>query len=231
MARALFIATFFFTMTPLLISLQWLLGKLNLLGWGFIASNYYRALCSLLRIRVRVNGEPVRRRAVLFVSNHVSRADILVIGSIAPVPLSPNARSQTGRSSVLPPRLSGRCSSIAHAGIKPAMPWARSSSASRTVPRSRCSRKEPQATAIACCRSALPCSAQWRKQPAVAASTAFWFSRCQFVTPANTDRKAMTKRPEDTVRRLFAAALRGRQLGVEPLTRAAFIFGGAPGRS
>lgn len=85
MARALFIATFFFTMTPLLISLQWLLGKLNLLGWGFIASNYYRALCSLLRIRVRVNGEPVRRRAVLFVSNHVSWADILVIGSIAPV--------------------------------------------------------------------------------------------------------------------------------------------------
>ena len=31
MARALFIAAFF-TMTPLLISLQWLLGKLNLLG-------------------------------------------------------------------------------------------------------------------------------------------------------------------------------------------------------
>jgi 1-acyl-sn-glycerol-3-phosphate acyltransferase len=85
MARALFIAAFFFTMTPLLISLQWLLGKLNLLGWGFIASNYYRALCSLLRIRVRVNGEPVRRRAVLFVFNHVSWADILVIGSIAPV--------------------------------------------------------------------------------------------------------------------------------------------------
>ena len=85
MARALFIAAFFFTMTPLLISLQWLLGKLNLLGWGFIASNYYRALCSLLHIRVRVNGEPVRRRAVLFVFNHVSWADILVIGSIASV--------------------------------------------------------------------------------------------------------------------------------------------------
>jgi len=47
----------------------------------------------------------------------------------------------------------------------------------------------------------------------------------------DTDRKAMTKRLEDTVRRLFAAALCGRQLGVEPLTRVAFIFGGAPGRS
>jgi lyso-ornithine lipid O-acyltransferase len=85
MPRALFIAAFFFTMTPLLISLQWLLDKLNLPGWGFIASNYYRVLCSLLRIRVRVVGAPMRSRAVLFVSNHVSWADILVIGSVAPI--------------------------------------------------------------------------------------------------------------------------------------------------
>ncbi len=54
-------------------------------GWGFIASNYYRVLCALLRIRVRVNGAPLRDRAVLYVSNHVSWADILVIGSLAPV--------------------------------------------------------------------------------------------------------------------------------------------------
>ena len=85
MARALFIAAFFFTMTPLLILIQWLLGKLGLPGWGFIATGYYRLLCSLLRIRVRVSGVPVRNRAVLFVSNHVSWADILVIGSLAPV--------------------------------------------------------------------------------------------------------------------------------------------------
>ncbi len=85
MIRALFIAFFFFTMTPLLISIQWLLGILNLPGWGFIASNYYRVLCSLLRIRIRVNGAPVRDCAVLYVSNHVSWADILVIGSLSPV--------------------------------------------------------------------------------------------------------------------------------------------------
>ena len=85
MARALFIAAFFFTMTPLLISVQWALGKLGLPGWGFIASNYYRVLCSLLRIRVRVHGAPMRDRDVLYVSNHVSWADILVIGSVAPV--------------------------------------------------------------------------------------------------------------------------------------------------
>lgn len=85
MLRGLFIAAFFCTMTPLLISLQWLLGKLGLPGWGFIASNYYRVLRALLRIRVRVVGTPVRDRAVLFVSNHVSWSDIVVIGSIAPV--------------------------------------------------------------------------------------------------------------------------------------------------
>jgi 1-acyl-sn-glycerol-3-phosphate acyltransferase len=85
MARALFIAAFFFTMTPLLISIQWLLSKLWLPGWGFIASTYYRLLCSLLRIRVRVQGTPAHDRGVLYVSNHVSWADILVIGSLAPV--------------------------------------------------------------------------------------------------------------------------------------------------
>jgi 1-acyl-sn-glycerol-3-phosphate acyltransferase len=85
MLRALFIAAFFFTMTPLLISLQWLLNKLKLPGWGVIAVAYYRILCALLRIRVRVVGEPVRERAVLFVSNHVSWVDILVIGSVEPV--------------------------------------------------------------------------------------------------------------------------------------------------
>ncbi len=85
MIRGLFIGTFFFTMTPLLISIQWLLDKLHLPGWGFIATHYYRVLCRLLRIQVRVVGDPVHDRAALFVSNHVSWVDIVVIGSIVPV--------------------------------------------------------------------------------------------------------------------------------------------------
>jgi 1-acyl-sn-glycerol-3-phosphate acyltransferase len=85
MIRAIFIAVFFFTITPPLVSLQWLLGKLRLPGWGAISANYYRVLCKLLRIHVRVIGEPVRDHTVLFVSNHVSWADIVVIGSLAPV--------------------------------------------------------------------------------------------------------------------------------------------------
>jgi len=85
MGRGLIVATIFFTMTPLLIAAQWLLVKLRLPGWGVIGVYYYRFLCLGLRIRVRVVGEPVRDRAVLFVSNHVSWADILTIGSITPI--------------------------------------------------------------------------------------------------------------------------------------------------
>jgi 1-acyl-sn-glycerol-3-phosphate acyltransferase len=83
--RAVLIAAFFFAMTPLLISLQWLLEKLHLPGWGFIACHYYRVLRAMLRIRLRVEGNPVRGRAALFIANHVSWVDIVVIGSIAPV--------------------------------------------------------------------------------------------------------------------------------------------------
>jgi 1-acyl-sn-glycerol-3-phosphate acyltransferase len=85
MLRCLLIAALFFTATPLLIAVQWLLEKLNLPGWGGIATTYYRLLCWALRIRIRVVGQPVRDRAVLFVSNHLSWADILVIGTLGPV--------------------------------------------------------------------------------------------------------------------------------------------------
>jgi lyso-ornithine lipid O-acyltransferase len=83
--RGLLIGAVFFTVTPVLISIQWLLGKLHLPGWGFVSSKYYRVLRALLRIRVRVAGEPVRDCPVLFVSNHVSWVDIIVIGSLAPI--------------------------------------------------------------------------------------------------------------------------------------------------
>lgn len=52
MIRALFIAALFFTMMSLLISIQWLLGKLGLPGWGFISCNYYKVLRALLASRL-----------------------------------------------------------------------------------------------------------------------------------------------------------------------------------
>jgi 1-acyl-sn-glycerol-3-phosphate acyltransferase len=85
MARGLLIAAIFFTMTPVLISAQWLLDKLGLPGWGTIATSYYRVLCRLLRLHIRVVGEPVPDRAVLFVSNHAFWLDILAIGTVVPV--------------------------------------------------------------------------------------------------------------------------------------------------
>jgi 1-acyl-sn-glycerol-3-phosphate acyltransferase len=85
MLYSLFIAVFFFTMTPLVIAVQWTIGKLGLPGWGTVAAGYYAVLCKLLRFKIRIVGVPIRDRAVLFVSNHVSWADILVIGSIAPI--------------------------------------------------------------------------------------------------------------------------------------------------
>ena len=85
MLRPLLVALFFFTLTPLLIGAQWLLDKAGLPGWGVIAVRYYRTLCWVLGLRVRIVGEPVRDRAVLFVSNHNSWADILAIGSVMPI--------------------------------------------------------------------------------------------------------------------------------------------------
>src|SRR3974390_3585953 len=103
MARALLVATFFFTMTPLLITAQWLLIKLGLPGWGAIAVNYYRVLCWVLGLRVCVVGKPVRDHAVLFVSNHVSWADILAIGSIMPIAFFSQAENpKTGRVCLAP---------------------------------------------------------------------------------------------------------------------------------
>ncbi len=45
---------------------------------------YHRGLCRLLGIKVEVRGEAVQTRPVLFVSNHVSWLDILVLTSALP---------------------------------------------------------------------------------------------------------------------------------------------------
>ena len=83
--RVFFVSAVFIVMTSALIAVQWLLLKLNLPGWGFFAVRYYRVICASLGIRVHVIGKPVSGKPVLMIGNHVSWADILVIGSIAPV--------------------------------------------------------------------------------------------------------------------------------------------------
>jgi len=279
MLRALFIAAFFFTMTPLLISLLWVLGKLNLPGWGFIASNYYCVLRSMLRIRVRINGEPVRSRALLFVSNHVSWADIIVIGSLSPVAfvakrevaswplIGITARMQrtvfvdrarrhrTGDAvAEIARRIASGTSVVLFAE-------GTSSDGNRVLPfRSALLGAVEEAAGrggtegfpiqpMSICytgQHGIPMGRQHR--PLVA-----WYGDLDFIphikafiergavdvlvtygqpvtADTGADRKAMTKRLEDTVRRLLTGALRGRPPAAEPSDQGAIIFGQGPAK-
>ncbi|HWM83041.1 MAG TPA: lysophospholipid acyltransferase family protein [Pseudolabrys sp.] len=85
MLRSLFVGVVFFTTVAMLATVQWLLKTFKLPGRGRIAVAYYGFLCRLLGIRVRVVGTPVLDRPALMISNHTSWADILAIGSTAPV--------------------------------------------------------------------------------------------------------------------------------------------------
>ncbi|HZP76189.1 MAG TPA: lysophospholipid acyltransferase family protein [Pseudolabrys sp.] len=85
MLRSIFVASYFFSMTPLLIAAQWAFARLRLPGRGTIAVVYYKALCRVLGLRVRVIGVPITEHPVLMVSNHQSWADILALGSITSV--------------------------------------------------------------------------------------------------------------------------------------------------
>lgn len=85
MMRGLFVAAIFFPTVLALLATQWVLQKLGIPGWGRLATGYYRFLCKLLRVRVHVEGDLLRDRPVLLVGNHTSWADILTIGSVAPV--------------------------------------------------------------------------------------------------------------------------------------------------
>lgn len=83
--RVFLVSAGFIVATSVLIAVQWLLLKLRLPGWGFLAVGYYRLICALLGIRVHVVGKPLSGKPLLMIGNHVSWADILVIGSILPV--------------------------------------------------------------------------------------------------------------------------------------------------
>jgi 1-acyl-sn-glycerol-3-phosphate acyltransferase len=61
------------------------IGLLFRRGWtARLPLFYHRHCCRLLGLKVRRIGQPVAARPVLFVSNHVSYADITVLGSLIP---------------------------------------------------------------------------------------------------------------------------------------------------
>jgi 1-acyl-sn-glycerol-3-phosphate acyltransferase len=262
MLRATFVAIVFFALTALLLAIQWLLRTLRLPGWGMVTVTYYHLLCLLLRIRVRVIGEPVRNHAVLFISNHVSWADILAIGSVVPtayvskseiahwpvigtiaralrtVFIDRAKRQQTGDAiAEIVSRIAGGTSVVL-------FPEGTSSDGNRVLPfRSALigAAKESGARSEAGLLIqpmsisytglyGIPMGRQHR--PLIA-----WYGDLDFMphlktfiergavdvvitygepvaADATADRKAMTKRLQDTVRRLMAAALLGRTLAV-----------------
>jgi 1-acyl-sn-glycerol-3-phosphate acyltransferase len=85
MLRVPFVLAVFFSSLPFMIALQWGLANVAPSRWGPASVGYYRFLCRLLRIRIRVQGVPVTGTPVLIVSNHVSWADIVVLGAVAPM--------------------------------------------------------------------------------------------------------------------------------------------------
>ena len=166
MLRSFLVATFFFTMTPLLISVQWLLGKARPARLGLHRRQLLsRALLAAARPRPRRRRSGARPRGAVRVQPCVvgryPRHRLDCAGR-----LCRQARSQrAGRSSASPPNCSVRCLSTARAGSRPATPSARSSNGSTPARPSCCSRKARRATATVCCRSARRCSARSRMPP------------------------------------------------------------------
>src|SRR5438094_8144239 len=85
MLRLAYVLLVFFTMTPAFIAALWLLDKLRLPGRWPLALYYSRALCRLLRVRVRVIGSPAQGAPTLILCNHVSWLDVPVFAAVCPI--------------------------------------------------------------------------------------------------------------------------------------------------
>jgi 1-acyl-sn-glycerol-3-phosphate acyltransferase len=75
----------FAALTTLLIAVLWVLDRLKLRGRRRVSVIYYGLVCRLLRIRIHVVGSAPPDQPTLIISNHVSWADILVIGAVTPI--------------------------------------------------------------------------------------------------------------------------------------------------
>ncbi|MDP9137949.1 MAG: 1-acyl-sn-glycerol-3-phosphate acyltransferase [Pseudomonadota bacterium] len=64
---------------------QWIFTKVWPAAARRLPHYYFRAVAQLLRMRVRVAGEPLKHRPCLYVANHGSWLDIVVLSAIAPM--------------------------------------------------------------------------------------------------------------------------------------------------
>jgi len=83
--RAAFIISLFVAWTLLLIPLQVLLVRFNHPFQRLLPLFYHRSVAWLMRVRVRVDGQPNPTAPTLFVVNHISWLDIVVLSTILPV--------------------------------------------------------------------------------------------------------------------------------------------------
>lgn len=83
-ARAVFTLGIFLVWTILLIPVQMLLIRLKSPLMRSLPHFYHRTVASLLQVRVRKVGEPSAAAPTLFVSNHISWLDIVVLSAAMP---------------------------------------------------------------------------------------------------------------------------------------------------
>jgi lyso-ornithine lipid O-acyltransferase len=85
MIRATFIATLLILATLIGVPLQWISIKLDLPTLRLIPMYYHRVCLKLFGVRVEVRGEPTEKRPLLFIANHSSWLDHLILSATTPV--------------------------------------------------------------------------------------------------------------------------------------------------
>jgi 1-acyl-sn-glycerol-3-phosphate acyltransferase len=85
MLRSAFAIVVWAVATAIGIPLQWIALHLNLPVRRLVPMYYHRLCLWLLGVSVEVRGEPARERPLLFVANHCSWLDILVLSSVTPL--------------------------------------------------------------------------------------------------------------------------------------------------
>jgi 1-acyl-sn-glycerol-3-phosphate acyltransferase len=83
--RAALLLVLFFSVTLVMIPVQWTLLRIGSSWAGSLPHGYHRFMCWLLGVRLRVDGTIRRDQPVLILSNHISWLDIIVISAVAPV--------------------------------------------------------------------------------------------------------------------------------------------------
>lgn len=83
--RAAVLLAGFVLATIVLIPLQWLLLKMQSPGARYLPVAYHRWLCHWLGIKITIEGRPARRHGVLFLANHTSYFDILILSTVLPL--------------------------------------------------------------------------------------------------------------------------------------------------